>query len=117
LVFIDRPGAFDPYRLPRANRENDGALPGDRGMAAILASFMTSLEDHGAECTPEELHHLGTVAADLATACLAQHLDADDRLPAEVRTRTDRLVQLIPLLDELAAISGSFLPLQPSPTA
>ncbi|MEV8034371.1 hypothetical protein [Streptomyces sp. NPDC086182] len=48
---------------------------------------MTALEDHGAECGPDELGRLGTVAVDLATACLAQHLDTEDQLPAEVRTQ------------------------------
>ncbi|MFF1413312.1 hypothetical protein ACFVX6_26655 [Streptomyces sp. NPDC058289] len=28
---------------------------------------------------------LGAVAVDLATACLAQHLDAEDRIPSEAR--------------------------------
>jgi hypothetical protein len=31
--------------------------------------------------------------------------------------RPDRLVQLIPLLDALAAVAGTFLPLQPPPAA
>lgn len=62
-------------------------IPGDRGTAAVLASFMASLETHGAECTPEELRRLGAVAVDLAAACLAQQSDADDLLPAEARTR------------------------------
>ncbi|MFE2141483.1 hypothetical protein ACFXA3_06950 [Streptomyces sp. NPDC059456] len=68
-------------------------MPGDRGMAAILASFLAPLEDHGAECTPGELRRLGTVAVDLAVACLAQQPDAEDQLPAEVRTQA--LVQRI----------------------
>ncbi|MFE3786260.1 AraC-like ligand-binding domain-containing protein [Streptomyces goshikiensis] len=76
-----------PLRTQRLDQMLARRIPGDRGMASILASFMTSLEDHGAECTPEELHRLGMVAVDLATACLAQHLNAEDRLPAEVRTQ------------------------------
>ena len=82
-----------PLRTQRLDQVLARRIPGDRGMAAILAAFMTSLEDHGAECTPEELHHLGTVAVGLATACLAQHLDVEDRLPADVRTQA--LVQRI----------------------
>lgn len=82
-----------PLRTQRLDRMLARRIPGDRGMAAILASFMTSLEDHGGECAPEELRRLGTVAVDLATACLAQHLDAVDRLPADVRTQA--LVQRI----------------------
>ncbi|WP_330294426.1 helix-turn-helix domain-containing protein [Streptomyces sp. NBC_00503] len=82
-----------PLRTQRLDQVLARRIPGDRGMAAILASFMTSLEDHGADCTPEELHRLGTVAVDLATACLAQHLDAEDHLPLEIRIQA--LVQRI----------------------
>ncbi|SCF56943.1 transcriptional regulator, AraC family [Streptomyces sp. Ncost-T10-10d] len=82
-----------PLRTQRLDRMLARRIPGDRGLAAILASYMTSLEGHGADCGPRELHRLGTVAVDLATACLAQHLDAEDRLPAEVRTQA--LVQRI----------------------
>jgi AraC-like DNA-binding protein len=76
-----------PLRTQRLDQVLARRIPGDRGMAAILSSLMTALEDHGAECSPEELRRLGTLAADLATACLAQHLDAEDQLPAEVRTQ------------------------------
>lgn len=81
-----------PLRTQRLDQVLARRIPG-MGMAAILASFMTSLEDHGAECTPEELRRLSTVAVDLAAACLAQQLDAEDQLPAEVRAQA--LVQRI----------------------
>ncbi|MFB6516698.1 helix-turn-helix domain-containing protein [Streptomyces sp. NPDC056401] len=74
-----------PLRPERLERLLARRIPGDRGIAAILASFMAALEDHAAECEPEELARLGTVAVDLATACLAQHLDAEDRIPSEAR--------------------------------
>ncbi|RSS51172.1 helix-turn-helix domain-containing protein [Streptomyces sp. WAC07061] len=82
-----------PLRAKRLDQVLARRIAGDRGMAAILASFMTSLEDHGAECAPEELRRLSTVAVDLVAACLAQQLDAQDQLPAEVRTQA--LVQRI----------------------
>ncbi|MFI5983822.1 helix-turn-helix domain-containing protein [Streptomyces sp. NPDC051555] len=82
-----------PLRTQSLDQVLARRIPGDRGLAAILASFMTSLEDHGAECAPEELRRLSTVAVDLVAACLAQQLDTEDRLPAEVRTRA--LVQRI----------------------
>ncbi|MFI6641811.1 helix-turn-helix domain-containing protein [Streptomyces sp. NPDC050504] len=81
------PHSVLPIRAERLDRVLARRIPGDRGMAAILASFMTSLETHGAECTPEQLRHLSTVAVDLATACLAEQLDAEDLLPAEARTQ------------------------------
>ncbi|MFD7031955.1 helix-turn-helix domain-containing protein [Streptomyces sp. NPDC059917] len=82
-----------PLRTQSLDQVLARRIPGDRGLAAILASFMTSLEDHGAECAPEELRRLSSVAVDLVAACLAQQLDTEDRLPAEVRTQA--LVQRI----------------------
>ncbi|MGW3915013.1 AraC-like ligand-binding domain-containing protein [Streptomyces sp. NPDC005070] len=76
-----------PLRTQRLDRVLARRIPGGRGMASILSSFMTALEDQGAACGPEELRHLGTVAVSLATACLAQHVDAEQQLPAEVRTQ------------------------------
>lgn len=82
-----------PLRSQRLDQILARRIRGDRGLAAILASFMTSLEEHGAECTPEELRRLSSVAVDLAAACLAQQLAAEDLLPSEVRTQA--LVQRI----------------------
>ncbi|WP_330294245.1 helix-turn-helix domain-containing protein [Streptomyces sp. NBC_00503] len=82
-----------PLRTQRLDQILARRIPGNQGMAAILAAFMTSFEGHGAECTPQQLRHLGRIAVDLATACLAQHLSAEDQLPAEVRTQA--LVQRI----------------------
>ncbi|KPH99893.1 transcriptional regulator with only HTH domain, AraC family [Actinobacteria bacterium OV450] len=87
------PRTVVPLRAQRLDQVLARRIPGDWGMAAILSSFMNALEDHGAECSPEELRRLGAVAVDLATACLAQYLDAEDHLPAEVRTQA--LVQRI----------------------
>lgn len=79
------------HALPLSRRLLDGLLasriPGGHGIAAILASFMSTLVDHGDGCPPTELQRLGTVAGDLVAACLAQHLDAEKRLPAETRAR------------------------------
>jgi AraC-like DNA-binding protein len=76
-----------PLRTERLDRLLARRLPGGHGLAAIPARFMAALEDHGGGCEPEELRRLGSVAVDLATACLAQHLDCEGRLPAEVRAR------------------------------
>ncbi|MFE9636859.1 helix-turn-helix domain-containing protein [Streptomyces sp. NPDC006463] len=81
------PHAVLPLRTGRLDQLLARRIPGDRGLAAILASFMTALEDHGAQCAPEETWRLGKVAVDLATACLAQHLDIEEHLPAEVRAQ------------------------------
>ncbi|GAA2196106.1 helix-turn-helix domain-containing protein [Streptomyces bangladeshensis] len=55
------------------------------GMGAILARFLTTLDAYGPDCHPRDLSRLGAMALDLAGACLAQHLDAYDDLPAETR--------------------------------
>ncbi|KOU31807.1 AraC family transcriptional regulator [Streptomyces sp. WM6372] len=81
------PRGLMPLRTQRLDRLLARRMRGDSGVAAILASFMTALEDHGAEAEPESLRRLGTVAVDLAAACLAQHLDSEDRLPSEVRSQ------------------------------
>ncbi|MFF4100767.1 helix-turn-helix domain-containing protein [Streptomyces sp. NPDC001903] len=79
------PRAVVPLRTQRLDGLLARRMRGDRGVAALLASFMTALEDHGAECEPEDLRRMGAVALDLAAACLAQHLDSEDHLPSEIR--------------------------------
>ncbi len=59
-------------------------------MGAVLARFIASLGAHGSECTPQELRRMGTVAIELAAACLAQRIDAYGELPAETRARALR---------------------------
>ncbi|MFK0219747.1 helix-turn-helix domain-containing protein [Streptomyces vinaceus] len=87
------PHGLVPLRTQRLDRLLARRMRGDRGVAALLASFMTALEGHGAECEPEDLRRMGAVALDLAAACLAQHLDAGDQLPSEVREQA--LVQRV----------------------
>ncbi|MFF0422826.1 helix-turn-helix domain-containing protein [Streptomyces sp. NPDC004520] len=62
-------------------------IPGDHGMAAVLAAFLRSVASQGAQCTGRELDRLGSVAVDLLAATLAQGLDVEEQLPAEVRTQ------------------------------
>ncbi|MGW6704555.1 AraC-like ligand-binding domain-containing protein [Streptomyces sp. NPDC054956] len=87
VMILQIPRNVLPLRTQRLDQLLARRIPGRRGIAAILASFMTALEDHGPECTPAELRRLDTVAIDLATACLAQHLDSEEQLPAEVRAQ------------------------------
>ncbi|WP_327305580.1 helix-turn-helix domain-containing protein [Streptomyces sp. NBC_01298] len=46
-------------------------IPADRGMGAILARYLHSLDVHGEECAPAELEQLRSIARDLTGACLA----------------------------------------------
>ncbi|AYV25541.1 Transcriptional activator FeaR [Streptomyces sp. ADI95-16] len=93
LVILQLPRTVLPLRPRQLDRLLARRIAGGSGMTPVLASFMTSLVDHGDQCTPTQLRQLGTVAADLAAACLAQRLDTEEQLPAEVRQRA--LVQQI----------------------
>ncbi len=87
LVVLQLPRTTVPLRTRHLDRLLARRIPGGHGMAAMLTSFMKALLDNGDRCTPAELNHLGTVTAELAAACLAQHLDAEEHLPAEVRAQ------------------------------
>ncbi|ANW22351.1 AraC family transcriptional regulator [Streptomyces clavuligerus] len=56
-----------------------------QGIGAIFRRFTDSLDEHGAECGPQELRILERTALDLASGVLAQQLDAWDSLPTESR--------------------------------
>ncbi|MFI0967636.1 helix-turn-helix domain-containing protein [Streptomyces sp. NPDC021080] len=87
LVVLQLPRASVPLRPRHFDRLLARRIPGGHAMAAVLTSFMKALLDNGEHCTPAQLNHLGTVAAELAAACLAQQLDAEEHLPGEIRTQ------------------------------
>lgn len=77
-IVLQIPRTVLPLRPDRVDRilAQPGPAPAGTGggMAKILADFLHSLHHHGPRCDPDELRRLGTVALDLATACLAQRL-------------------------------------------
>ncbi|MEU9304859.1 helix-turn-helix domain-containing protein [Streptomyces sp. NPDC048269] len=77
--------------LPLRHDKVDGILGqrirGDRGTGAILGGFMSTLLAQGPSCRPSELVNMGSVALDLATACLAQQLGTPDAAPPEARAQ------------------------------
>ncbi|MFE4632976.1 helix-turn-helix domain-containing protein [Streptomyces sp. NPDC056773] len=87
VVILSIPRTALPLRPDRVDRVLAERIPADRGMGAILAQYMRSLAEHGEECAPAELEQLGSVALDLAGACLAGRLGAEDELSEESRTR------------------------------
>ncbi|MFD5621167.1 helix-turn-helix domain-containing protein [Streptomyces yangpuensis] len=93
LAMLQLPRELLPLPHDRLTRLLARRIPGNDGVAAVLTSFVNALENHGGQCSPEQLRHLGTTALDLVAASLAQHLDAEDHLPAEVRSRA--LIQRI----------------------
>ncbi|MFJ3880524.1 helix-turn-helix domain-containing protein [Streptomyces sp. NPDC090077] len=74
--------ALGPDRLDGLLARN---LPAGTGSGAILADFMKSLLARAPDCRPEELHGLGAVTLDLATAFLARQLGDPGATPAEAR--------------------------------
>ncbi|MFH8892724.1 helix-turn-helix domain-containing protein [Streptomyces sp. NPDC017949] len=62
-------------------------IRGDRGTGAILGGFLSTLLAQGASCRPAELASMGSIALDLATACLAQQLGTPGAAPAEARAQ------------------------------
>ncbi|MFD6888234.1 helix-turn-helix domain-containing protein [Streptomyces sp. NPDC059957] len=62
-------------------------LAADVGSGAILADFLKTLVARGPHCRPEELHAMGAVTLDLATAFLARRLGDLGKAPAEARAQ------------------------------
>lgn len=89
-VILHLPKDVLPLRSGRVDRLLGRRIASDSGMAAVLAGFIASLREHGSACEPQELRRLGSVAVDLAAACLAHRLDAYGELPAEARARALR---------------------------
>ncbi|MFD9061789.1 helix-turn-helix domain-containing protein [Kitasatospora purpeofusca] len=71
----------EQYRSALLDGANPARIP-RRGTGAILVRFLTSLDEHAAECGPEELGRLGAIARDLAAVCLAEHADAAQEVEA-----------------------------------
>ncbi|MFE0651294.1 AraC family transcriptional regulator [Streptomyces sp. NPDC059534] len=88
LVILQLPRDILPLRSNRLDGLLAHRMPGGTGVGALLADFLRSLVTHGGACGPEELRRVGSTAVDLAAACLAQHMDAGQQLPAEIRART-----------------------------
>ncbi|WP_223837751.1 helix-turn-helix domain-containing protein [Streptomyces venezuelae] len=89
-IVLQLPRSAMPLRVERLDRLLARRIPARTGMAAILARFLTSLHDEGPDCAPQDLARLAGVTTDLVAACLAEHLDTPDELPAETRTRALR---------------------------
>lgn len=60
-------------------------IPADRGMGALLAAFLRRVVAHPEQYAADDAPQLGRVALDLISGTLAQRLDVERELPAEVR--------------------------------
>ncbi|MFI5649013.1 helix-turn-helix domain-containing protein [Kitasatospora sp. NPDC051705] len=89
-IVLQMPRSVLPLQPSRTDRLLARPIPVSGGTGAILADFLTALVTHGPDCRAEETGRLGSIAVDLATACLAQHLGALGEAPAEARARAMR---------------------------
>ncbi|MGX2998892.1 helix-turn-helix domain-containing protein [Streptomyces sp. JNUCC 64] len=62
-----------------------GRIDTRRGIGAVFRQLLVSLESHGGDCAPHELHLLERSVLDLASGLLARQFDIWDRLPPETR--------------------------------
>ncbi|MEU6861691.1 helix-turn-helix domain-containing protein [Streptomyces sp. NPDC046876] len=79
--------ALRPDRVDRLLAQRIGA---DRGTAAIFKGFVRTMLAEGPSCRPVELAGMGSIALDLATACLAQQLGSPREAPPEARAQEMR---------------------------
>ncbi|GGP33124.1 helix-turn-helix domain-containing protein [Streptomyces melanogenes] len=98
-VMLQIPRSALPLRSDRVDRLIARHLGAGGGTAAILADFLATLIRRGPTCRPEELRRMGSVALDLATACLAQQLDAPEEIPADARAQV-MLRQVLRFIDD-----------------
>ncbi|MEU8775053.1 helix-turn-helix domain-containing protein [Streptomyces sp. NPDC048606] len=84
-VVMQLPRTSLPLRPDRVDRLLAQRIPASRGTGAVLARFLDDVDAHAEGCGERELARLGQAALGLATACLAERLDAYDDLPAEAR--------------------------------
>ncbi|MEU8518966.1 helix-turn-helix domain-containing protein [Streptomyces sp. NPDC048577] len=89
-VMLQIPRASLALRPDRVDRLLARNLTADTGSGAILAGFLTTLLAHASPCGPQELRAMGSVALELATACLAQQLGDPGLAPAEARAQEAR---------------------------
>ncbi|WP_257584172.1 helix-turn-helix domain-containing protein [Streptomyces sp. TLI_146] len=85
-IVLQIPRSELPLGAGRADRLVARRLP-RTGLGAVMADFLTSLRDNGADCRSEERLALGRVALDLATAYLAEQLGALEGTSPEIRAR------------------------------
>ncbi|MFE9635776.1 helix-turn-helix domain-containing protein [Streptomyces sp. NPDC006463] len=81
------PRSILPLRHDKVGGLLGQRIRGDRGTGAILGGFLSTLLAQGPSCRPAELVSMGSIALDLATACLAQQLGTPEVAPAEARAQ------------------------------
>ncbi|MFI1482053.1 helix-turn-helix domain-containing protein [Streptomyces sp. NPDC020747] len=87
-IVVNVPRAAIPLPAAKVDRLLGALLPGDTGMGALLAQFLTRLAPESDTCRPQDAIRLGGLTVDLITAFLAHHTDTEDGVPPESRHQT-----------------------------
>jgi AraC-binding-like domain/Bacterial SH3 domain len=80
---VQVPRARIPLPADRVHRITATRLPGGDAVGGLLAGFLARLAADAGPCRPADGRRLGGVLADLVTAWLAHHADAEERTPEE----------------------------------
>ncbi len=96
-VVLQIPRSALPLRPERVDSLLARRIPADSGTPAVLGDFLSTLIAQAPSCRRSELAGLGSIALDLATACLAQQLGSPHQAPAEARAQemTRRVMRFI----------------------
>jgi AraC-like DNA-binding protein len=84
-VVVQIPRAMVSLAPDQVDRALATRMPGQEGIGHLLAGFLTRLATDTRLYRPADGQRLAGVLADLITAWLAHHTDAEDRTPAETR--------------------------------
>ncbi|MGP4111503.1 helix-turn-helix domain-containing protein [Streptomyces sp. 4N509B] len=87
-IGLEVPKRLVPLRPAAVDRLLTRRLSGRDGVGALLAGLLTGLARQAGGLRSADTLPLETVVVDLFASTLAQHLDAEDSLPPETRTRS-----------------------------
>ncbi|MEU6235105.1 helix-turn-helix domain-containing protein [Kitasatospora sp. NPDC047058] len=84
-TILTLPRSLLPLPAGRADRLLSQPLVSSGVTGTLLCHYLTTVVGRAADLAPAESRRLGLIAVDLATALVADHLDAQPLLPAETR--------------------------------
>jgi AraC-like DNA-binding protein len=91
IVGVEIPRRLVPLPDERVDQLITRRLSGRDGFGALLAGFLTHLAKDATSFQPADGPRLQTILLDLLCATLTHHLDADNQLPPESRSRALRM--------------------------
>ncbi|MGW1408765.1 hypothetical protein [Streptomyces sp. NPDC002403] len=85
VLVLQIPKARLPLAAPQVDRLVARRMDSTTGMRAVPAQFLGAVARNGSDCQPHDLGSLGSVAVELAAACLIQQLGAEPQPPEAAR--------------------------------